>query len=303
MEVLGLWRHAVKSLQGERLESARVEDDGLAGDRRWGIRDVRTGRILTARRRPELLGAAASYDGELPVITLPDGRTAVGPGPGTDGLLSRWLGSPVSLVASAGNAGGRAEYFADATDDNSQAIEWTMPAGRYVDSAAVLVLSTASLRTAAELHPGGAWDPRRFRPNVLIDAEGTGWLEDEWAGRTLSIGAVVLVPLQPCIRCTMVTRAQPGLEADAASFAPWPVTIVVCSASGATCSPAAPCQSGKKRSSELAAPPGAARTVSDRVTRSADLPMAGLSRDHAALRYVVPPRCKARWRRPRRPSP
>src|SRR5436309_7106571 len=41
--------------------------------------------------------------------------------------------------------------------------------GRYVDSAAVLVLSTASLRTAAELHPDGVWDPRRFRPNVLID--------------------------------------------------------------------------------------------------------------------------------------
>ena len=59
MEVLGLWHHAVKSLQGERLESARFEDDGLAGDRRWGIRDLRTGRILTARRRPELLGAVA----------------------------------------------------------------------------------------------------------------------------------------------------------------------------------------------------------------------------------------------------
>jgi len=218
MEVLGLWRHAVKSLQGERLESARFEDDGLAGDRRWGIRDVRTGRILTARRRPELLGAAASYDGELPVITLPDGSTAVGPGQDTDGLLSRWLGSPVSLVASAGDAGGRAEYFADATDDTSQAIEWTMPAGRYVDSAAVLVLSTASLRTAAKLYPDGVWDPRRFRPNVLIDVEGTGWLEDEWADRTLSIGAVVLVPLQPCVRCTMVTRAQPGLEADIGVF-------------------------------------------------------------------------------------
>ena len=40
MEVLGLWRHAVKSLQGERLESARFEDDGqgLAG-RRMGRQD------------------------------------------------------------------------------------------------------------------------------------------------------------------------------------------------------------------------------------------------------------------------
>jgi uncharacterized protein len=218
MEVLGLWRHAVKSLQGERLESARFEDDGLVGDRRWGIRDARTGRILTARRRPELLGAVASYDGELPVIALPGGGTAVGPGQDTDGLLSRWLGSPVSLVASAEDAGGRAEYFADATDDTSQAIEWTMPAGRYVDSAAVLVLSTASLRTAAELHPGGVWDPRRFRPNVLLDVDGEGWPEDQWAGRTLTVGSVVLVPLEPCVRCTMVTRAQPGLEADTDVF-------------------------------------------------------------------------------------
>ena len=48
--------------------------------------------------------------------------------------------------------------------------------------------------------------------------EDRGWLEDEWAGRTLSIGAVVLVPRQPCIRCTMVTRAQPGLDADAGVF-------------------------------------------------------------------------------------
>jgi uncharacterized protein YcbX len=218
MELIGLWRYPVKSLQGERLESARFEGDGLVGDRRWGIRDLRTGRILTARRRPELLGAAAHYDGELPIITLPDGRTAVGPGQSTDELLSQWLGSPVSLVGSAGNAGGRAEYFADATDDNSQAIEWTMPAGRYVDTAPVLVITTTSLRTAAELHPDGTWDPRRFRPNVVIDADGEGWLEDEWVGKPLSARAVALIPLEPCVRCTMVTRAQPELEADVEIF-------------------------------------------------------------------------------------
>jgi uncharacterized protein YcbX len=218
MDVMGLWRYPVKSLQGERLQSASFEDNGLVGDRRWGIRDLRTGRILTARRRPELLGAAASYEGELPVITLPDGRTTVGPGQSTDALLSRWLGGPVSLVASAGNTGGRAEYFADATDDTSQAIEWTMPAGRYVDNAPVLVLTTASLRTAAALHPDGMWDPRRFRPNVLIDVEGEGWLEDDWVDRPVSAGPVALMPLEPCIRCTMVTRAQPGLDADVDVF-------------------------------------------------------------------------------------
>jgi uncharacterized protein len=218
LELVGLWRYPVKSLQGERLKSASFEDGGMVGDREWGIRDERTGRILTARRRPELLAAAACYDDGLPAITHPDGRTAVGPGSDTDDLLSVWLEGPVSLVSSSGIAGGKAEYFADATDDSSEAIEWTMPIGRYVDASPVLVLTTASLRTAAQFHPDGVWDTRRFRPNVLIDVDGEGWLEDQWIGRPLHIGDVTLMPRQPCIRCTMVTRAQPGLDADVEVF-------------------------------------------------------------------------------------
>lgn len=214
MEVAGLWRFPVKSLQGEPLDRARVEADGVAGDRRWGLRDERTGRILTARRRPELLAASATYDGDAPAITLPDGSTAVGPGKRTDSQLSEWLASPVSLVPSSGPGAGRAEYFADATDDTSRAIEWTMPEGRYVDAASILVLTTASLRTAAGHHPDGAWDVRRFRPNVLIDLEGEGWVEDSWVGQQIELGTVALIPSEPCIRCTMVTRAQPGLDAD-----------------------------------------------------------------------------------------
>jgi len=218
MHVVGLWRYPVKSVQGEPLEVAELEDDGVLGDRRWGIRDQGTGRILTARRRPELLGAAASYDGDQPVIVLPDGRTTVGPGQTTDELLSDWLASPVSLVGSVGRDPGRAEFFADATDDTSQAIEWTMPDGRYVDAGAVLLLTTASLSTAAALHPTGVWDPRRFRPNVLVDVEGGGWVEDGWIGQPLELGTTVLVPAQPCVRCTMVTRPQPGLDADVDVF-------------------------------------------------------------------------------------
>jgi uncharacterized protein YcbX len=218
MELVGVWRHPVKSLQGERVDSASFLEGGMEGDREWGIRDQRTGKILTARRRPELLTASAGYRDDLPFITLPDGRTAVGPGRRTDDLLSEWLGSPVSLVAPPSGAGGRAEFFADATDDTSEAIEWTMPVGRFVDAAPVLVLTTASLRTAAQLLPDGEWDPRRFRPNVLIDVDGDDWLEDRWIGQALQIGTVTLLPQQPCVRCTMVTRAQPGLDADVEVF-------------------------------------------------------------------------------------
>jgi uncharacterized protein len=218
MHVVGLWRHPVKSLQGEKLDDAELETDGFAGDRRWGIRDQLSGRILTARRRPELLGASARYEGSEPVLTLPDGDTLAGAGEGTDRRLSDWLAGPVSLVSSVGGAPGRAEFFADATDDDSRAVEFTMPEGRYVDAAPVLLLTTASLRTAAGHHPAGTWDPRRFRPNVLIDLAGEGWVEDSWIGREVQLGSATLRPVQGCVRCTMVTRPQPGLDADVEIF-------------------------------------------------------------------------------------
>ena len=70
MRVLELWRYPVKSLQGERLDSAMVNADGLEGDRRFAIFDVETGFGLTARRAPELLFASARWrdDGGVEMI-------------------------------------------------------------------------------------------------------------------------------------------------------------------------------------------------------------------------------------------
>lgn len=216
MRIAELWRYPVKSLRGERLPALRVVADGVAGDRMWGIQDRRDGRILTARREPRLLFASSrlAEDGDLPVITLPDGQEFIGVGPGTDAALSAWLARPVTLVAAAASDAARAEYFEDATDDSSPAIEWTMPQGRFVDAFPVLVMTTAGLRAGAAAHAGGTWDVRRFRPNVLIEVDGEGWLEDAWADRVLSAGSTQLAPRQRCIRCTMVNRAQPGLDRD-----------------------------------------------------------------------------------------
>jgi uncharacterized protein YcbX len=214
MVVAQLWRYPVKSMQGERLPTIEIEADGVRGDRRWGLRDEHTGRVLTGRREPRLLDAAARLGtrGE-PVIELPGGTVLAGAGEATDRALSDWLGRPVRLVE-AGADGGRAEFFADPTDDTSEALEWTMPPQRFVDAMPLLVLTTASLRAGAALHPAGEWDVRRFRPNVLLDTAGETWLEDDWCGLVVRIGAVEVEPQHPCARCTMVTRPQPGLRRD-----------------------------------------------------------------------------------------
>jgi uncharacterized protein YcbX len=183
-----IWRYPVKSLQGEQLAEARLDSDGLRGDRCWGIRDDATGRILTARREPRLLLAAAtmSVDGE-PEIKLPDGQTCQGAGPQTDAALSDWLGKQVGLVEASGEPGARAEFFADATDDASLAIEWTMPAGRFVDAMALLVLTTASLRAGQAAYPEGEWEVRRFRPKTAGPAGHFAWgTPPSFRGRAVS---------------------------------------------------------------------------------------------------------------------
>jgi uncharacterized protein YcbX len=215
MRLTGIWRHPVKSFQGEALEATEIDVDGMRADRAWGVRDTTTGRILTARREPRLLFATATVDGELPpLITLPDGTTCTASGSHADAALSAWLDRPVTLSDAATAPPSAAEMFADATDDTSQAVEWTMPPGRFVDVLPLLVLTTASLRTGASAHPSGVWDVRRFRPNLLVDVDEQGWVEDAWCGRVLKVGDVELDVNAPCVRCTMVTRAQPGLDRD-----------------------------------------------------------------------------------------
>ncbi len=61
-------------MQGERLDAAEAEPQGLRGDRAYALFDTETGLGLTGRRVPQLLFAAAAYhdDGTV-TITLPDG--------------------------------------------------------------------------------------------------------------------------------------------------------------------------------------------------------------------------------------
>lgn len=226
MEILELWRYPVKSMQGQRLSACTLEADGVLFDRAFGVHEVGRNTILTARREPRLLFAAAQVDedGEL-VITLP-GRERIEAGSPRDGrfpeaadaALSAWLGRPVELISAADTPEAVAESFADATDDDSTPTSWTLPAGRFVDSLPLLIVTTASLASAAEGHPEGQWDLRRFRPNLLVGCEDAPWAEDSWAGSTVRTGDTEIAVVRRCARCAIPTRAQPGLDSDVAVY-------------------------------------------------------------------------------------
>jgi len=167
MYVADLWRYPVKSLGGERLEAVDVGPDGIAGDRRVLVLEADTGRIVTARRKPRLLGlhAALGLDGE----PLVDGR------PWADPASAR------AVIAAAG--------------PSAHLVPWD-GAERFD----VLPLLVATDGAIAAL----GYDRRRLRPNIVVGGV-PGLAERAWPGRRMRIGDLVLEFAKLRDRCVMTT--------------------------------------------------------------------------------------------------
>src|SRR3954466_7554213 len=62
--------------------------------------------------------------------------------------------------------------------------------------------------------PQSRFDVDRFRPNLVIDTDEDGFVETEWQGRTLLIGAVELRVSITVPRSVITTLPQGGLPGD-----------------------------------------------------------------------------------------
>ena len=186
-----LARYPVKSMGGEELDAAAVEPRGLVGDRQWAVYTddggIGSGKTTRRFRRVDgLLEWRAGLDGPEPSVTSPIGER-YGPDDAA-ARLSEVTGRPLAIRSEGGV--------------------------RHHDESPVHVLTTASLRALGRLL-GRPVAVARFRPNVVLDVDGDGFPEEDWAGRELRLGDDVVLALGPGMpRCVMVGLPQRGLEKD-----------------------------------------------------------------------------------------
>ena len=228
--VVALWRYPVKSMMGEELNASYAGANGLLGDRAYALVDRETGKVASAKnpkKWPNLFEFRASYvepptEGRsLPLlwITLPDGTVVRSDQQGIDGVLSRAVGREVTLTASAPASPGLEEYWPEVEGlaHRDEVTDENMPPGLFFDAAPVHVLTTATLDRLRAAYPQGRFEVRRFRPNVVVAAEGAapGFVENAWVGGTVGLGQSVLIEVgSPCARCVMTTLAQADLPRD-----------------------------------------------------------------------------------------
>jgi uncharacterized protein len=238
--VKALWRFPVKSMLGEQLDELHINSRGVVGDRAWALRDLENRRIASAKKFVGLLKFHAEYEGtrgtgNLPPvkITLPDGQQVHADDADASDAISEALQHRFTLEHSPHPTGERAgidpaTIFADnpvatvipALAGAAMPDYFGLHKGTFLDSATFHLIATGTLAHMRDLTEGNSdFDYRRFRANMLIDTgdDMGGWVEDEWVGGVLEIGAEVRVTaIQPALRCVMTTHAQQDLPRDLA---------------------------------------------------------------------------------------
>lgn len=229
-----IWRYPVKSCGGELLPEVEVHERGLVGDRAWALVDSQTG-LVASIKRPRLWGAlltmsASLSESGLTVRTSSGLEVSANDPDSLDGLVSSVVDRPVVLRS--------AESIDDPTlertdpdteallengglelgEVNTGALSAAAPAGTVFDFAPIHIISTATLE-ALEASEATAGDPRRFRPNFVVDIDGPAFQENEWPGRQLQLGPdVVLDLLIQSPRCVVPSLAQPGVPKSASTL-------------------------------------------------------------------------------------
>ncbi len=240
--VTQLWRYPVKSMAGEQLSAAEIDQDGVAGDRGWAVREIEADVTRNAREMPKLLQFASAYaespsfDQRSPAVTIttPDNVQVQSADENRDQQLSEILGRPVMLTPlhPADDLAWYARAQIPEGVDPMQALRQLMgmqeddplpdfsglppdlqnfssPPGTYFDCYPIHIMTTSSLNTLAEAGGGEDVDVRRFRPNVLIDTGDTeGLLEVDWTGKKLRLGEVVIELQTTTVRCSVPAHAQ-----------------------------------------------------------------------------------------------
>jgi uncharacterized protein YcbX len=198
--IKSIYRYPVKSMAGELLTSTELGWHGINGDRRFSF--VRTGNMggfpwLTASKMPGLIRYKAYHsNGNKPSspairVRTPEGADVELESESLRQQLAAAFGTEVTLMRL----------------DNG-----------IFDDSPVSLISTTTLK-AVETESGCKIDPRRFRPNLLIESiDGAPVHEEEWVGKTIVLGDRENAPSLRVtindVRCVMVNLDPETAESD-----------------------------------------------------------------------------------------
>jgi hypothetical protein len=194
MNVAAIYRYPVKAMAGESLEQAELGWAGVPGDRRYAfVQSDHTGDFpwLTIRELPAMTlyrPAAAPDPEQPPTVHTPAGREL--------GIADPELAEELATASRR-----RIHLHRDHRGTH--------------DAFPVSVISRQSVAALSEL-VGRELHPSRFRANIVIDAPGEEFPEEDYIGRSLVVGAATVRLAVRDVRCMIINFDPHTAERDPA---------------------------------------------------------------------------------------
>lgn len=192
--VTRLFRYPIKSVGGEEIQYSDVTERGFKGDRFWAVEDEegKFGSGKSTRRFRQMSGLLdfrARYEGDVPLLILPDDSGVQATSAEATAQLRQHTGKNVSVQPER---------------DIS-----------HFDEGAVHFITTSALALLEKVH-GEPVDLRRLRPNLILDTgTATQHLEESWVGQQLTLGDTLVLEVAYLMpRCVMVNLPQHKLSED-----------------------------------------------------------------------------------------
>lgn len=222
-----LLRYPVKSMLGEAVAAADVTERGLPYDRELALLHRDSGKVASAknpRMWRRLLKFTAHATPAAVRIALPDGKALWSTDADVDERLSELLDQPVALTGRPPDEAelDRARPEEVLRDGVRAAVSVEVgrlggaaPAGTFFDFAPLHLITSSTLRRIGEQSPRSAVEVERYRPNVVVETEGSGFVENDWVGRDLRIGdRLTLRVIARTPRCAIPTLEHGMLARD-----------------------------------------------------------------------------------------
>jgi len=188
--ITGIYRYPVKSMAGQRLNTAQLGWHGLEGDRRFAFRriGVQTGfPWLSAGKLPKLIHYTPFNNEKEGMEQMPT-----------------HIRTPTSRELEIRSA----ELQQEIAEAYGSPVEMMQLDQGIFDEAKVSIISQATI-AAIEKESGVKLEVERFRPNLLVETlDGKAFEEDDWVGKTLLIGEGANAPALHIymrdVRCMMI---------------------------------------------------------------------------------------------------
>lgn len=209
--------YPIKSIQGNQINKAFVEKQGIEDDRRFLIADL-DGKMITARKYPSLVKITSQIMGSQLILNygvkdeliLDKEAFNLNSAPATvwgdtfdayttSSHANQWfsdiIGKPVQLL-----------YLGEVSNRWREKLDTEVS---FADGYPLLIISQASLDDLNERSPQ-VHKMAQFRPNLVVSGE-EPFIEDSW--KKIRIGTVVFELRKPCQRCILTT-----VDSDSGEF-------------------------------------------------------------------------------------